>query len=57
MDLHPFSDYQLAKAELLTNVDAILHERFAQNTPVELTPKKLRGFYVNLVEMLGGSEQ
>lgn len=44
VDLHPFSDYQLAKAELLTNVDAILHERFAQNTPVELTPKKVTRF-------------
>ncbi|MEY8585168.1 iron-containing alcohol dehydrogenase [Ligilactobacillus animalis] len=42
--LHPFDDYQLTQTELLTNVDAILHERFAQNTPVELTPEKVTRF-------------
>lgn len=42
--LHPFDDYQLTQTELLTNVDAILHERFAQNTPVELTPEKVTHF-------------
>lgn len=42
--LHPFDDYQLTQAELLNNVDAILHERFAQNTPVELTPEKVTRF-------------
>ena len=37
LGLHPFSDYDLPISEIVTNADGVLHERFAANTPVELT--------------------
>ncbi|RSX55611.1 alcohol dehydrogenase [Bifidobacterium dolichotidis] len=33
LGLHPFSDYGISQDELLSNIDAVVHERFAGNTP------------------------
>lgn len=35
--LHPFADYGVSNDELVQATDEVLHERFAGNTPVELT--------------------
>lgn len=35
--LHPFEDYGVSNEDLVQNTDEVLHERFAGNTPVELT--------------------
>lgn len=37
LGLHPFSEYDLTVEEIVTNADGVLHERFAANTPVDLT--------------------
>ncbi|GKT04094.1 iron-containing alcohol dehydrogenase [Furfurilactobacillus entadae] len=37
LGLHPFSDYKLSSAELSSNAEAVAHERFAGNTPREVT--------------------
>lgn len=37
LGLHPFSDYKISHEELATNAEAVAHERFAGNTPREVT--------------------
>lgn len=37
LGLHSFKDYELTSEEIKTNAAGVLHERFAANTPVELT--------------------
>ena len=39
--LHPFSDYGISQDQLLDNTTAILHERFAGNTPIDLTQENV----------------
>lgn len=42
--LHSFSDYKISKKELETNVNAIVNERFASNTPVNLNNSNVKMF-------------
>ncbi|MCF6418664.1 MAG: iron-containing alcohol dehydrogenase [Furfurilactobacillus sp.] len=37
LGLHPFSDYKISHEELATNAEAVAYERFAGNTPREVT--------------------
>lgn len=39
--LHTFSDYGISQDQLLDNTTAILHERFAGNTPIDLTQENV----------------
>lgn len=39
--LHLFSDYGISQDQLLDNTTAILHERFAGNTPIDLTQENV----------------
>lgn len=41
LGLHPFSDYKVDQKDILANVDEVLHERFAGNTPVPLTKENV----------------
>ncbi|CAM3173978.1 iron-containing alcohol dehydrogenase [Pediococcus acidilactici] len=44
LGLHPFSDYGLTTKEIKSNIEEILNERFAINTPVDLTYKNVSDF-------------
>lgn len=37
LGLHSFTDYEISSDEIVKNADEVLHERFAGNTPVDLT--------------------
>lgn len=44
LGLHPFSDYKIQQAEIMTNADDVLHEQFAGNTPGSLNLDKVELF-------------